>query len=53
MSDLTIEQVTEWGALGCLAAHEERKRLDNSGDDHSQLAPRYRIVRSARKAVQP
>jgi hypothetical protein len=48
-----IEQVTEWGALGCLSAYEERARLSNLGDgyvysvdeDHSQLVTRYRIVR--------
>lgn len=52
-----IEQVTAWGELSCLAAYEERKRLDNSSDgyayyveeDHrSSLVPRYRIVRRRR-----
>lgn len=54
----TFEEVTPWGALDCIAAYDERKRLDNSGDGYAYYVEErsgttypmrdYRIVRRAR-----
>ena len=53
-----VEPVTEWGALGGIAAYDERKRLDNSGDGYAYYVEErrgevypmreYRIVRARR-----
>lgn len=48
-----LEQVTTWGALGCVASYDERKRLNQTDRSHvyyveeeiGTLVPRYRIVR--------
>lgn len=50
-----MEQVTEWGALSCIAAYDERKRLANQDaahryaveEDHTRTIGLYRVVRYA------